>query len=509
MQYLTELELSSAIRRGIERECLRVSPNGEIAMTPHPRALGSSLTHPHITTDYSEALLEFVTPVFQDPQKLLEFLKDLHVFTLKHIGREIFWNNSMPCLLKKDTNIPIAYYGKSNIGKMKTTYRKGLYYRYGSAMQVISGIHFNFSLTDECFEKLSKKDRFQGELQDYKSQKYMAAIRNLHKYSWLVPYILGSSPTICQSFLCKAPKIHDLTTFDQQGTLSYAGATSLRLSDIGYTNKGQSQVNLCYNSLKNYIEGLRHAVITSDPNWEKIGIKDGNQYKQLNSNILQLENEYYSGVRPKRRTLSGERPLNALASRGIEYIELRSMDVNSFSPIGIELEQILFLDVFLLYCILAQDEKHDRQTTKEYRKNQEMAARHGRKKGITLFRSGTRILLLDWAKELFEHLLEIAELLNGQYQYAKVINNFQNALFRPNLLYSAKLENEMREKNETFFHNMLNRSKDSTNYLQSQTLCRNQEKHLTNISKQSLQDQKEIEKSDHLPFDSFLAKYFQ
>ena len=509
MHNLADLQLASAIRRGIERECLRVSAKGEIAQTPHHKALGSALTHPYITTDYSESLLEFITPTFQDPKELLSFLKNLHLFTLKHIGDEFFWNNSMPCFLKKNHQVPIAYYGKSNIGKMKTIYRKGLLHRYGSSMQVISGVHFNFSITDECFEKLRQKERFRGELRDYKSQKYMATIRNLHKHSWVVPYLLGSSPAICQSFLNRSPHHYGLIHLDKQGTLSYPGATSLRLSQIGYTNIRQSQVNISYNSLEDYIKGLRKSIVKHDENWQKIGIKKNGKYQQLNNNILQLENEYYSGVRPKCLADSGESPTNALIRRGVEYIELRSVDINSFSPIGIDLNQVLFLDVFLLYCLLTKDERPAPQETREYRKNQEIIAQHGRKEKITIFRTGIHVSLLDWAKELFDGLMEIAESLDGTYPYSEVIQNFRVSLTQQDLLYSAKLENEMIKKNKSFFDHTLKSSMDIKNHLLSESLHKDQEKYLTKVSLKSLQDQKTIEELDTLPFEHFLKQYFK
>ena len=489
---------------------MRVSPNGEIAQTSHPSSLGSSLTHPYITTDYSEALLEFVTPVFQDPQELLNFLTDLHLFTLKHIGNELLWNNSMPCLLREDRPIPIAYYGTSNIGKMKRVYRTGLFYRYNEAMQAISGVHFNFSLTDECFKNLLTIDGLNSEeLQNYKSKRYMSTIRNLHKHSWFLPYVLGASPALCQSFLRKISPNHQLIKLVSRETLSLEGATSLRLSNLGYTNALQERVNISYNSLKNYIDQLHKTTTSPDAQWEQIGIKENGKYKQLNNNILQIENEYYSGVRPKRKPLPGESPLCALNRGGIEYIELRSLDINSFSPIGIDLEQILLLDVFLLYCFFTKDEQLDLEMTRKYRKNQELVACHGRKKGIGLFRPGADIDLVEWAKELFDELLRIAYCLDGHYQYSQVVKKFQKSALEAALLYSAKIEVEMRDKNETFFHNMLNKSEGIAVHLRSLRLAEDRLQHLTSISIKSLQAQKAIEESDQLSFHDFLTQYFK
>ena len=507
MDWLCELELPRVIGRGVERECLRIASDGTVAQTPHPNALGQALSHPYVTTDYSEALLEFVTPVFTDPQELLDFLRDLHLFTLKHMNGEIFWNNSMPCTLRGDEDIPIAHYGKSNIGKMKTIYRRGLFHRYGPAMQAISGIHFNFSLSDECFEQLRERDGFKGELQDYKSCKYMAAMRNLHKHSWVIPLVMGCSPAICGSFLRGIQGEHGLISLDGEGTLTCPGASSLRLSKIGYTTAAQSRVNICYDSLESYVQGLRHATMTGDEEWEKIGVKHDGRYLQLNSNILQLENEYYSGFRPKRRARSGESPSNALMSRGIEYIEVRAVDINSFSPIGIELQQILFLDVFLLYCLFAKDERAGKKWARQYRDNQEFVARHGRAEGAMLWRSGKRVKLQDWARELFGGLLEIAAVLDGKYSYTQAVQGFQDAISDPRLLYSARLEQEMRESKESFFHYMLKKSLEISGSLQSLALDRQQEQHFIQVSEQSARDQSAIKQSDRLSLDEFLTDY--
>ena len=132
-------------RKGVEKESLRVLASGKLAHTSHPRALGSALTHEHITTDYSEALIELVTPAFTHSWELLQYLLDLHQFVYRHLGEELLWATSMPCAIQQDEDIPLAQYGRSHIGRMKTVYRNGLGLRYGRMMQAISGVHFNYS----------------------------------------------------------------------------------------------------------------------------------------------------------------------------------------------------------------------------------------------------------------------------------------------------------------------------------------------------------------------------
>ncbi len=130
--------------RGIERETLRFTLGASLSSKPHPVGVGSALTHKYITTDFAESLLEFITPVSNDVDTVIQQLEDVHHYTVSHMGEEKLWPLSMPCFVTHDDDITLAQYGSSNVGQLKTTYREGLKRRYGSVMQVISGVHFNF-----------------------------------------------------------------------------------------------------------------------------------------------------------------------------------------------------------------------------------------------------------------------------------------------------------------------------------------------------------------------------
>ncbi len=197
----SETNCLKKIGHGIEKESLRIDPDGHIAQTPHPYGLGSPLTHPSITTDFSEALLEFITPVFHSPEESLSFLSDLHTFMFTQLDREeLIWTSSMPCVLDDDDLIPLAQYGTSNVGKLKTLYRMGLSYRYGRAMQTISGIHFNFSLPDSFWTLYKDLVGTDISLRDFKTEQYFNLIRNFRRYSWLLLYLFGASPAVCKKF---------------------------------------------------------------------------------------------------------------------------------------------------------------------------------------------------------------------------------------------------------------------------------------------------------------------
>ena len=234
--------------RGIERESLRVTPDGQLAMTPHPHALGSALTHPSLTTDYSEALIELITPAEHDAAITLDKLDELHRFVYAKLGGEILWNNSMPGLLPDtDDGIPIAQYGASNIGKLKYVYRVGLALRYGRTMQTIAGIHYNYSLNEEVWRLLHADQQSTASAVDFQSERYLALIRNFRRTNWLLMYLFGASPALDRRFL--RDRKHTLETFDAD-TLYRPYATSLRMSDLGYSNTtAQAALHADYDTL--------------------------------------------------------------------------------------------------------------------------------------------------------------------------------------------------------------------------------------------------------------------
>ncbi|OZB03547.1 MAG: glutamate--cysteine ligase, partial [Idiomarina sp. 34-48-12] len=339
------------IQRGVERETLRITEQGKLANTPHPKALGSALKHPLITTDYAETLMEFITPVASDIAVTLEQLSDVHKVTYQELGDELLWPLSMPCFVGSAEDIVIAQYGSSHTGKMKTLYRKGLTYRYGGGMQIIAGVHFNFSLSDELLALLAQHENKPFN-QDFVSAKYFHLIRNYKRVCWMIPYLFGASPAICKSFLQHTEDNIEFSSMGK-GTVYRPYGTSLRMSDLGYTNKEQADLKITYNTLEEYVSGLRRAITKESTRFSKIGVKVDGEYRQLNNNILQIENEFYSVIRPKRVARSGETPTQALERGGVEYIEVRALDVNPFSPVGITEEQIRFLDLLLMYCAIS------------------------------------------------------------------------------------------------------------------------------------------------------------
>jgi glutamate--cysteine ligase len=502
----------SGIVRGIEKESLRVTPEGKLSHTSHPASLGSALTHPQITTDYSEALLEFITPPSSDANQVLETLENIHRYTYRQIGDELLWVNSMPCQLSGDSDIPVGQYGSSNVGRMKSIYRVGLGHRYGRLMQTIAGIHYNFSVPDELLEILRKNENSNQSLQDFKTENYFALIRNFRRHFWLLLYLFGASPGICRSFV--KGRDHQLVPFGaDEHSLHMPYATSLRMGDLGYQSKAQEQLIVCYNDIRNYVETLRHALVEPYPDYENTGIKDSNgDYQQLSPHLLQIENEFYSTIRPKRTTYSGETPLRALWERGVEYIEVRCVDLNPFQPLGIDREQMDFMDIFLLTCLLSKSPPTDNQEYRHILENQRLMVCQGRNPELMLHDHQGKRSFLEWGHTLFEEMKPVAQLLDQHNQtdrYEATLNNLVTLLDNPELTPSARILKEMKETEQTYFKVAMGYALKHRKYFLEKELPAEITEQFQVMAAESLQQQQQIEAEDNQSFDDFLTTYYQ
>ena len=497
------------ICHGIEREGLRVTPAARLAQTSHPEALGKALTHPYITTDYSEALLEFITPVHCRIDDTLAFLEELHVFTCLNLNGESIWAGSMPSYLEGDSKIPIARYGDSNIGRMKSVYREGLAHRYGKAMQTIAGIHYNFSLPEEFWNCLSEKRSNEPLGSHRQSSGYLALIRNFRRYSWLLMYLFGASPAISKSFLPEEATL-SLDEFDKD-TLYSPYATSLRMSDLGYTNNAQSSLNICYNTLDNYVESLSGAIKTPYQPYEEIGLKRGDQYLQLNTNLLQIENEYYSTIRPKRVARSGEKPITALRQHGVEYIEVRCLDINPFEPLGISSVDAHFQDVFLVYCALQSHDDIDAAECQEVESNFNRVVTEGRRPGLCLQKRGGDISLMQWAGQLLGDMQSVAVMLdqaNNTRSFSDSVEAQLAKLHDVTLTPSAQVLAAMKERNLGYIDLVQSLSETHSESFRQKGLNGERYSYFWQVAEQSRADQKRKESEDETPFDRFLTEYF-
>ena len=496
--------------KGIERETLRVAGDGMLAMTPHPPGLGSALTNGYITTDFSEALLEFVTPAYTSTWEALRVLLDIHQFAYTQLGEELLWAGSMPCgIPSDDDDIPLAEYGTSNVGQMKTVYRRGLGYRYGRRMQTIAGVHFNYSLPDGFWPAYQDALGESGDAGAFRSREYMGLVRNFRRSGWLLLYLFGSSPALCKSF-GDGDEL-GLESLNE-GTLYAPYATSLRMSDLGYNNQSQSSLAIGLNSIEEYIRDLSRAIRTPEPRYEEIGVKVNGEYRQLNANILQIENEYYSPIRPKRVIRPGERPTAALRRGGVEYVEIRALDTNLFDPCGINQNTMRFIEAFLVYCLLKDSPELDGAELEETKTNQAATARRGRDPGFRLQRDGDEITLADWASEILDEMVGIAEFIDqgdGSDCYGQAVRAMQQLVADPATTPSARILDDLEQQGVGFFDYTMGVAKNHRDYFASLELPDGDRMGVfEEEARASLDKQREIEAADDLSFDEYLERYF-
>lgn len=508
-------EALARLRRGIEKESLRVAADGALATTPHPRPLGSPLTHPHITTDFSEAQLELITGVHESADDALGELEDVHRFVCANIGEELLWGASMPCRLGAEENIPVARFGTSHLGRCKTVYRWGLAHRYGRVMQTISGIHYNFSVPQELWPLIAK-GRGEDAGRDFVTSAYFGLIRNFRRYSWLLIYLFGASPAVCRSFLPDGVDAA-LDPLDSE-TLFLPHATSLRMGRLGYQSEAQSSLHISYNSLPEYAASMREALTAPYPPYEAIGAKVGGEHRQLSTTLLQIENEFYGTIRPKRRVRPGERPLDALRDRGVEYVEVRCQDLDPFRPLGIDAATCRFLDVFLLLCLLRESPQDSRRESAALLANQRAVVESGRAPGRKLARvpeGEGEADLRAWGEELLADCRRVAVALDeasGGEHHAVAVERERRKLADAGETPSARLLAALRSEGVSFAEFGLRRSAAHKRWLRETSPSNERPAHLAAMTRASWREQQRIEAADAASgesFDAYLARYLR
>jgi glutamate--cysteine ligase len=484
----------TGIRRGIEKESLRARPDAALALTPHPAALGSALTHPHITTDFSESQLELVTGAHASIEGCLGELTQIHqavYHAMQAAGDELLWVSSMPCELPTDETIPLGRYGNSNVGRAKSVYRMGLGHRYGRRMQTISGIHYNWSLPGVSDEG------------------YFSLIRNFRRHSFLLLYLFGASPAVGASFVEGRP--HELQTLAGR-TLYMPHGTSLRMGRLGYQSDAQASLAVSYNGLASYGASLQDALTRPYPAYAAVGIHNpGGEYNQLATSLLQIENEFYGTIRPKRVIFPGERPLHALRERGVEYVEVRLLDLNPFVPIGITAETVRFLDVFLLHCLLSTSPPDTPDEIAALGRNQHRTAARGREPGLKLERGTQEVTLIEWGLQIVDECRPIAAALDaahgGELHQAALVAA-RELLADASLTPSARVLNAMaQDYQHSFAQFTLAQSRQTQASLLELPFSAERALHYAQMAQASLEEQKRVEAADTLPFEVYRQQY--
>ncbi|WP_336720612.1 glutamate--cysteine ligase [Acinetobacter soli] len=513
VQTWVDSSLLNGMLRGIERESLRMQGNGFLSQQPHPHGLGSALTHSRITTDYSEALMEFITPPKASIEEVLSELKDIHAVVHGHLDEgEKLWPLSMPCMLDdEEEQIPLANYGTSNIGRFKTLYRRGLGVRYGRRMQTISGVHYNLSFPDTLFEALQAHETDhalqQMNLQDYRSHRYFSLIRNFIRLTPLVIFLVGASPSVCRCFL--TGREHHLLPL-VRGTLYLPDATALRMGRLGYQNSAQKKLGIHYNNLNGYLEGLQNAVKTPYEAFSALGLNDAQGKPiQINDHVLQIENEYYSLVRPKQVPQGGETPSDALRNRGVGYVELRAVDVNPYSPIGIDENTAGFLEVLALYCLLLDSPPLESDEQDMIERNQTEVVNRGRAKTAQIETSDGVYAVRDWARQHVNEMQACAELLDKSYQtslYSDALRVMQQRIDDVNQSLSAQVIKDTLTHGGTWsFGSVL--AEQHANIYDQYSLSAEKQAYFEQLAQQSRQQLYQLEQESSLSFEDYLAQF--
>ena len=479
------------IRRGIEKESLRVEASGKLALTPHPAALGSALTHPHVTTDFSEAQLELITGVHESVDACFDELTEIHQVVCRAIGDEMLWAGSMPCHLPTDETIPLGIYGSSNVGRAKSVYRMGLGHRYGRRMQMISGIHYNWSMPGVSTEA------------------YFGLIRNFRRHSFLLLYLFGASPAVCSSFV--AGRQHELQSLNRH-TLYMPYGTSLRMGRLGYQSDAQAALAVSYNCLESYAASLQDALTRPYPAYAAVGIRDpGGDYNQLSTSLLQIENEFYGTIRPKRVIFPGERPLHALRQRGVEYVEVRCLDLNPFVAVGIDAQTVRFIDVLLLHCLLSDSPPDTPEEIAALGRNQHLVAARGRDLGLRLHCGGKAVTLADWGTEVLDECAAIAaalDAMHGGSAYREALDSAFAAIREASEVPSARVLAAMTNNfDDSYVDFTRAQSELARTALCKLPLLADREAYFHGKARQSFEDQKNIEAADTVPFENYRETY--
>lgn len=495
-------------QHGIEKEGLRTDAAGHISQTDHPKALGSALTHPTITTDYSEALLEFITPVVASPEASLVWLEQLHQFAYQVNPAEEIWPASMPAILDGEYSVRMAEYGDSHIGRLKHAYRHGLWHRYGRMMQTIAGLHFNYSMPDDFWPAYQAFKGNDDQAKDFRSATYFSLIRHFRRHSWLLLYLFGASPAADRTFLREgSARMQSLGDH----TLHLPNATTLRMSDMGYNNAAQQSLKVCFNSLPTFIETLRQAMHTPYPPYEAIGIEKDGQYQQLNTNILQIENEYYSDIRPKRTTRSGEKPLAALSRDGVEYVEVRCLDLNPYLPVGIDADQIRFLNWYLFWCLTADSPGISDVECERVGFNQRLTVLYGRDPELRLVGADNVVRLRDWGQRIFDQIEALVKAVgpDDEAEVLAALQRYRQHLEHPEQTPSGRLSADMLQQNKGFREVVVELAQAHRKRLIERPLAESQIQQFQTLVEQSWRDQAALEAQSDGTFEAYVEAFLK
>ena len=349
-------------------------------------------------------------------------------------------------------------------------------------------------------------------LKDFISEEYFNLIRNFQIFSPLLVYLFGASPAVCASFLKN--REHSLDELVPGATYYKPFATSLRMSDLGYQNDAQSGLHICYNSIESYTNTMAHAISTPYPDYKKIDLDESGQLTQLSANILQIENEYYGSIRPKPVPKPGERPTISLGRDGVEYIEMRCLDLNPFEPLGIDKDQILFLDSFALFCLLESSPQFSQDDYSIIEKNLQIVVMEGRNPDIEIntsfYTDNKKMAFGPWALACLEKIMLAASLLDSAHHTTNHVESVKKQIrkiHQPETTPSALILKNLDDTKSNFFDFAMSTASTTSDYFQKFVLSPDEKKYFIQLAEKSQEKQNELENSDNIDFNQYLNDY--
>ncbi|WP_295721947.1 glutamate--cysteine ligase [uncultured Methanobrevibacter sp.] len=400
---------------GIEWETLRVKKDGRLSLTPHPTVFGDKYTNPIVTTDFSESQIEIITPTFNTIDKAFDtfsILSDLVNSSLP--DDEYLWFQSIPCILPYWNQIPIAKYPKE--GKTSQKYRENLANKYGVKKQMISGVHFNFSFSDYLIDRLFENEVEDISYKEFKNNIYLKITRNYIRYCWLIIYLTGASIGSHKTFSPEC--IHLMDKKDEYGSYYSTRGPSFRNASCGYKNI--KDLFPSYDSVREFVKDLQEFINNGD---------------------LSEAKELYSQIRLKTKNPSDL--LNSLKQDGIEYLEIRTLDINPFYKCGLVKHDMKFLHLFLIYMLIKEESDYPNWQL-ESKLNEENAAERGYVDSMRLLKDGKEVKLKDWACEIIEEMYEMCEELNIT-KADLTLNLMYDRILKEDLTYGKRLLKLIRE----------------------------------------------------------------
>ena len=412
---------------GIEWESLRAKDDGKLSLTPHPAVFGDKLTNPLITTDFSESQIEIITPTFDtidDAFENFSLLSDMVNASLPQ--DEYLWFQSIPCILPYWDQIPIAQY--SGEGESSQKYREDLARRYGVKKQMISGVHFNFSFSERFLKKLYSLENDDLSFKDFKDDIYLKIARNYLRYCWLIIYLTGCSIGSHKTFSNDC--IHLMDAKDNYGSYYSTRGPSFRNASCGYKNL--KDLYPSYNSVNEFVGDINSFIDNGD---------------------LSEAKELYTQIRLKPK--NPKDLLNSLKDSGIEYIEIRTLDINPFYQCGIVNRDMKFLHLFLIY-MLVKDESDYLAWQNEAKINEERTAESGYVDSMRLLRDGCEVTLKDWAHEIINEMYDMCDELG--IDGFDTLNLMMNRVLNPDFTYGKMLLSLIEQHGYINTHIMLSKN---------------------------------------------------